>query len=155
MTKETLLDKKQYDKRVAEEVASRHYYFSSNFNYEDKKTWTDNDKREVRNAKSLIYHQMRQELKTKHNKFWMDTMDTGNLKNLLNRFGLQVFRGNVRCADTGSYIIKAFLEQIVIPAIEKEIGITGIRLKKRCSALSNSLLDFTFAEIKEEEPHNE
>ena len=147
MTRETLLDKKEYDRRVREDINSKtRWAMSSGFNYDDKKTWTENDKREIRNSKSNIYTQMRNELKNKCNKFWINN---GNIKGFLNKFGLTVYNGNVRCYDSGALIIKFYLENVVLPAIEKEIGITNIKLKRRCSALSNDLLDFTQAKIIE------
>lgn len=114
-----------------------------------RKEWSDNTKREYKNAYSNCYNRLRDEYRHNRNKFWSQ-FSAGNMNVILEEYGLHMTNsGNVLVQNNGYNMIKKVLLDHVIPELEKTFGIHGIRIVERyCSAMSYSgLLDFSQVEM--------
>jgi predicted nucleic acid-binding Zn ribbon protein len=122
---------------------------------------SDEEKRELRNCRANCYNELRDEKRNKSANFWCEKMTAGNLKNLLNRAGFTVRDGNVYCSDSGRAILKWYVDYAVLPLIEKEIGLTGIKLRKNVGPSGDKMFDFCDChivenkkEVKDEQTNN-
>lgn len=109
-------------------------------------TATEADKETYRSFYNRAYAQMRQELKQKSANFW-EKATAGNLKEQLRKMGLSLNRGKVQWIDNGEPVLRFWLEHQVIPALE-ELGLTGFKLPKRVSAMTQNVLDFSAVDVK-------
>ena len=147
MTRQCIVDKDELHTRVMELFKRRCKVYLHILDIpENRKEWSADIQREYKNAHSTVYHQMRRELKDKANNFWLNLIDNGNIKALLEKHGLTIRCGEVCCKDAGSLIIAKYIKETVLPELE-ELGITGVKMAKRPSGLTRSILDFTKAEV--------
>lgn len=103
----------------------------------------------------LNSYQKRVQKENKMRKFFTYTCNTGGLNELLKKYGLRMTpNGAVRDDTASSALFKSFLENTVIPAIEKELGIKGIKVHKKPTHLTLNLFQWYKAEIKQEENNN-
>ena len=134
-------------------------YLNSNtidkYYYHERKTWDEHKKLNWRNAKSNIYARMRAENQRRNRHIWIDQLGQGCFKEFFKKYGLTVYQGQVRFLDCGAPILTSYVNNVVLPAIEKEMNIKGVKLnRKRLSGLSNDLFNWERAEIKEVQPEN-
>lgn len=147
MTRQCIVDKDELHTRVMELFKRRcKVYLGIPEVSDNRKEWSTAVQREYKNAHSTVYHQMRRELKDKANNFWLNLIDNGNIKALLEKHGLTIHCGEVCCKDAGALIIAKYIKETVLPELE-ELGITGVKMAKRPSGLTRSILDFTKAEV--------
>lgn len=142
MTRKTILDKEEFEKRVQERLVK--YGFTE----KPRKKWDDEDKRKYRNIRSLVYSEMRRELLDKRNKLWAIDITRGSINSVLNTLGLNMYSdGEVRCIQKGAPILKWFIEKYVFPQLEAKCGITGVKIKKNITPNAHNILDFTQADM--------
>ena len=90
---------------------------------------------------------VQQEERMRH--LFTQTFNTGGLNEILQRYGLKMFGdGTVRDRGAVNKIFKDYLEQIVLPAIEKELGIKGIKIHPKPSTLTQNLFRWYKADIE-------
>jgi len=152
MTRETLIPKSEL------EYQTKHYiditygsdYCNNLFN-KPRKEWDEEEKIRYRNARSCTYCRLRSQLKTKAAKMWTNTLTAGNLKPWLSRHGINTYDGsNYSCRKLADSLIKYYIQNTVIPAMEKELNITGVKMTKNTSANCMNCLDFSRAKVKED-----
>ncbi len=98
---------------------------------------------------TLTAYQKRVQKEERMRQLFTRTFNTGGLNQLLERYGLKMFSdGTVRDRGAVNKIFKDYLEQIVLPAIEKELGITGIKIHPRPSTLTQNLFRWYKADIE-------
>lgn len=103
-------------------------------------------------TETLTPYQKRRQKEQKMRHFFTQTCNTGGLNELLAKHGLRLYNdGTVRDRGCSMLLLKHYLEQVVLPAIEKELGITGIKLRKNPSMLTQNLFEWYKAEIKSTE----
>ena len=106
-------------------------------------------------TEKLTPYQKRCQKEAKMRKFFTQTCNTGGLQEVLAKHGLRMtWDGSVRDGCCVHTIFKHYLEKVVLPDIEKQLGITGIRVKKNPSTLTQNLFEWYKAEIKQEEEQN-
>jgi len=110
--------------------------------------------KELRNARSVEYNRMRVELRKKKANFW-DNMSAGNLKKCLNADGMNIHNGRVYFTRNGEDVLKFWIENRVLPRLEKELGLTGIKVAKYVGGQCGNLFNFDNAKIKEDENESE
>ena len=99
-------------------------------------------------AEQLSYYQKRVQKENKMRKFFTQTCNTGGLNELLNRYGLVLHsNGVVRDKTASTKLFQQYLEEVVVPAIEKELGIKGIKVHPNPSPLTQNLFKWYKAEI--------
>lgn len=91
------------------------------------------------------------EKEAKNKKLFTNTFNTGGLNQVLAKHGLRLTpNGNV--VDNGCSVIlfKKYLEDIVIPDIEKELGISSIKVHRKPTHVTKNLFQWYKATIKGE-----
>ena len=101
-------------------------------------------------AETLTPYQKRTQKEKKMRHFFTHTCNSGGLNQLLAKHGLRLcgMDGLVRDNGCVTILFKHYLEQVVLPEIEKELGITGIKIHKNPSTLTQNLFEWYKAEIK-------
>ena len=103
-------------------------------------------------AETLTPYQKRRQKEQKMRHFFTQTCNTGGLNQVLAKHGLRLYSdGTVKDRGCVTILFKRYLEHVVLPAIEKELGITGIKLRKNPSMLTQNLFEWYKAEIKSTE----
>jgi len=152
MTRETLIPRAELEHQTKKYIECTYGSDYSNrlFN-KPRKEWDEEEKIRYRNAKSCTYHRLRTQLKIKTAKMWTNTLTAGNLKPWLNKYGITTYDGsNYRCNRLADSLVKYYIENTVLPAMEKELNITGVKITKRISANCMNCLDFSRAKVKED-----
>lgn len=93
----------------------------------------------------------RREKEAKNKKLFTNTFNSGGLNQVLAKHGLRLTpAGNV--VDNGCIVVlfKHYLETVVIPAIENELGITSVKVHKKPTHGTKNLLFWYKATIKGE-----
>lgn len=114
----------------------------------NRKNWTDEDKAEYRSEYSCAYHRERERAKHKANIFWTETMDNGCIKQMFEEMGLEIYNGRTRCINSGEKIVEWYIKEKVLPRLEEQFNIVGVKLRTHPTANSTDLLDWTKADIK-------
>lgn len=114
----------------------------------NRKNWTEEDKAEYRSEYSCAYHRERQRAKHKANIFWTETMDNGCIKQMFEEMGLEIYNGRTRCINSGEKIVEWYIKEKVLPRLEEQFNIVGVKLRTHPTANSTDLLDWTNADIK-------
>ena len=97
----------------------------------------------------LTPYQKRVQKEEKMRYFFTHTCNSGGINELLNRYGLVLHSdGTVRDRVASTKLFQQYLEEVVVPAIEKELGITGIKVHPNPSYLTQNLFRWYKAEIK-------
>ena len=100
-------------------------------------------------AEKLTPYQKRCQKEEKMKHFFTYTCNNGGLQQVLAKHGLRLCGdGLVRDNGCSKILFKHYLENVVLPAIEKELGITGIKIRKNPSILTQNLFEWYKAEIK-------
>ncbi len=100
-------------------------------------------------TETLTPYQKRRKQEEKMRRFFTQTCNTGGLNQVLAKHGLRLYSdGTVKDRGCVTILFKHYLEQVVLPAIEKELGITGIKVHKNPSTLTQNLFEWYKAEIK-------
>ena len=104
-------------------------------------------------AETLTPYQKRTQKEKKMRHFFTHTCNSGGLNQILAKHGLRLcgMDGLVRDNGCSKILLKHYLEQVVLPEIEKELGITGIKIHKNPSMLTQNLFEWYKAEIKSTE----
>ena len=154
MTRKSMVDSNELIRRTEEEVNC--WSHTKKLYYKERNTWTDEEKVRWRNARSNVYARMRAENRDKTRNFWLQQMDNGTFKEFFKKYGLTIYGNRVRFANCGSSVLTAYLKNIVLPALEKEMNIKGVILKNSNynTGMTNDLFNWEKAEIKEEVPEN-
>ena len=106
-------------------------------------------------TEKLTPYQKRRQKENKMRHFFTNTCNSGGLQQVLARHGLRMYSdGAIKDYGCVKAIFKHYLEHVVLPDIEKELGITGIKVHKSPSALTQNLFEWYKAEIKQEENNN-
>ncbi len=120
------------------------------YDYKEYKSWNDYMKANWKSTKANIYARMRAENKEKNRHMWIDQLGQGCFKEFFKKYGLTVYQGQVRFFDCGAPILTSYINNVVLPALENEMNIKGVKVnRKRLSGLSNDLFNWERAEIKE------
>lgn len=99
-------------------------------------------------AEQLSAYQKRVQKERKMNKFFTKTCNSGGLNELLKRYGLELKPdGGIRDRGIVTTLFKNYLIEIVIPAIEKELGIKGVLPHRNPTHLTQNVLQWYKAEI--------
>jgi hypothetical protein len=114
----------------------------------NRKNWTAEDKTEYKNEYSCAYHREKQRAKRKASIFWTETMDNGCIKQMFEEMGLEIRNGKTRCINSGEQIVEWYIREKVLPRLEEQFNITGVKLRSHPTANSTDLLDWTKADIK-------
>lgn len=150
MTRKTILDKEEFERRFQERLKAlkTHNPYMYDFVEKPRKEWDDEDKRNYRNTRSLLYCEMRRELLDKRNKLWAMDITRIGINEVLNSLGLKMCNdGRVRCINSGAPILKWFIEKIVLPQLKDKCGITGVKMRRNATPNCYNLLDFTQADM--------
>lgn len=100
-------------------------------------------------TEKLTPYQKRRQEEEKMKRFFTYTCNSGGLQQVLAKHGLRLCGdGLVRDHGCAKILFKHYLENVVLPDIEKELGITGIKIHKNPSALTQNLFEWYKAEIK-------
>jgi len=163
--RKTIIDKTELDREVLSEF-KRYNPWAKNLNSlaEISKeianptgmiTTKLDSENELRNVRSRVYARMRNEKKLEQAIFWTQKMDSGNFRPMLNKMGLALNRnGKVYCSDNGRAILTYWLENYVLKEIEKQLNLTGIKVRNGITCNSHNLLDFTnCTPIQKEKSH--
>lgn len=103
-------------------------------------------------TEKLTPYQKRRQKEEKMKRFFTYTCNSGGLQRVLAKHGLRLCGdGLVRDHGCTKILFKHYLENVVLPDIEKELGITGIKVHKNPSALTQNLFEWYKAEIKQEQ----
>lgn len=103
-------------------------------------------------AEKLTPYQKRRQKEQKMNHFFTHICNNGGLNQVLAKHGLCLYSdGTVRDRGCSKALLKHYLEHVVLPEIEKELGITGIKIHKNPSILTQNLFEWYKAEIKQEQ----
>lgn len=104
---------------------------------------------------TLTPYQKRRKQEEKMRHFFTQICNTGGLNQVLARHGLHMYSdGTIKDRGCVKKIFKHYLEHVVLPDIEKELGITGIKVHKSPSTLTQNLFEWYNAEIKQEKNNN-
>ena len=145
------LVKKQFDQYVN----NYHPYKEDYETYKDlpKSKWPENLKTLYRNIYSNCYNALRRESELEKRNFWITMAGDGNFNAELNKYGLKVrHNGSIDFIDMAKPILKRYLEEIVIPALEKTFQIKGIKVNRNISPMAySSILNMEDVEIVNEE----
>lgn len=99
-------------------------------------------------AEPLTPYQKRVQKEDRMRKFFTQTCNSGGLNALLKEYGLRITAdGSVRDDTASTVLFKNYLNDIVLPAIEKELGIKGIKVHKKPTYNTLNLLQWYKAEI--------
>lgn len=155
MTRKTLINTselKQETRKYIEATYGSDY--SNRLFAKPTKEWTDDEKINYRNARSTTYCRLRASLKRKAARMWAETLTAGNLKPWLNKHGIAVSRyynGDIQfsCKKLADHLVRYYIENTLIPSIEQELNITGVKMTKNTSACCQNCLDFSRAEVKD------
>lgn len=147
------------DTRIVKQEALR--YFKSNLRWRlkltdqeadeyaaNRKNWTAEDKAAYKSEYSCAYHREKQKAKRKANIFWTETMDNGCIKQMFEEMGLKIADGKTRCINSGEQIVEWYIKEKVLPRLEEQFNIVGVKLRSHPTANSTDLLDWTKADIK-------
>jgi hypothetical protein len=103
-------------------------------------------------TEKLTPYQKRRQKENKMRHFFTCTCNSGGLQQVLAQHGLQLYSdGTVRDRGCSKVLLKHYLENVVLPDIEKQLGITGIKIHKNPSILTQNLFEWYKAEIKQEQ----
>lgn len=104
-------------------------------------------------TEKLTPYQKRCQKEEKMRHFFTHTCNNGGLNQVLAKHGLRLcgMDGLVRDNGCSRILFKHYLENVVVPAIEKELGITGIKVHPNPSYLTQNLFRWYKAEIKSTE----
>lgn len=148
MTRKSLVDSNELIKRTEKEVNC--WSHNKKIYYKERDTWTDEEKLRWRNAKSTVYARMRAENRDKTRNFWLKQMNNGLFEKFFEKYGLMICGDRVRFAKCGSPVLTSYLNEIVLPALEKEMGVSKVRLKSNYNTgMTNDLFNWEHAEVKE------
>lgn len=147
------------DTRIVKQEALR--YFKANLRWRlkltdqeadeyaaNRKNWTAEDKAAYKSEYSCAYHREKQNARHKANIFWTETMDNGCIKQMFEEMGLEIRNGKTRCINSGEKIVEWYIKEKVLPRLEEQFNIVGVKLRTRPTANSTDLLDWTKADIK-------
>lgn len=155
MTKECLISKQELDSQTKHyiEITYGSDYCKKLYG-KPRKQWDDDEVSRYKNARSTTYCRLRTSLKKKTAKMWIETLTAGNLKPWLNKHGIAVSRyynGDTQfsCKKLANYLVRFYIENTLIPSMEKELNITGVKMTKNTSACCQNCLDFSRAKTKE------
>lgn len=124
---------------------------ASGLRYKDYKNFTEEQKNVWRYNYNYHYSLLRKERKHQMSKMFLQDFNTGYMQEFFNKYGLNVWNNQVRFTNCGSPILKSYLQTVVIPAMEKELNIKGVKIKnKHVSGMSSNLFDWDRAEIIED-----
>lgn len=100
-------------------------------------------------TEKLTPYQKRCQKEKKMKHFFTHTCNSGGLQQVLTKHGLKLC-GDGLVRDNGCIktLFKHYLENVVLPDIEKELGIIGIKIHKNPSTLTQNLFEWYKAEIK-------
>lgn len=102
-------------------------------------------------TEKLTPYQKRCQKEEKMKKFFTQVCNSGGLDQILAKHGLRLCGdGSVRDGGCVKALFKEYLNNIVLPDIENELGITGIKVHKNPSSLTQNLFEWYKAEIKVE-----
>lgn len=104
-------------------------------------------------AETLTPYQKRTQKEKKMRHFFTHTCNSGGLNQVLAKHGLRLcgMDGLVRDNGCVTKLFEQYLKYVVLPDIEKELGITGIKIHKNPSTLTQNLFEWYKAEIKQEQ----
>ena len=151
MTKETLIPKAELEQQTKHyiEITYGSNYCNDLFK-KPRKEWDEEEKIRYRNAKSCTYHRLRTKLKKETARVWTNKLTAGNLRPWLSKHGINTYDGtNYNCCKLADSLVKYYIQNTVIPAMERELNITGVRMTKNTSAMCMNCLDFSRARAKE------
>lgn len=144
--RQTILNQDELNRRTEKEVNC--YAYHKKLYYKDRKTWTDEDKKRWRNARSNVYARMRAENRDKTRNFWLKQMNNGVFEKFFEKYGLMIYNGHVRFAKCGSPVLTTYLNEIVLPALEKEMSVKRVTLRSNYNTgMSNDLFNWEHAEV--------
>ena len=144
--RQTILNQDELNRRTEKEVNC--YYHNKKLYYKDRKTWTDEDKRRWRSARSNVYARMRAENRDKTREFWLKQMNNGLFEKFFAKYGLMVYGGRVKFAKCGSPVLTHYLNKVVLPALEKEMGVKNVKLRSNYNTgMTNDLFNWEHAEV--------
>lgn len=93
-------------------------------------------------SEKLTPYQKRCQKEQKMRRFFTQTCNTGGLNQVLSKHGLCLHSdGTIRDVRCSKALFKHYLERVVLPDIEKQLGITGIKVHKNPSTLTQNLFE--------------
>ena len=119
-----------------------------------RKDWTKDQKELYKNARATIYARLRAELKRKSAKMWVETLTAGNLEPWLKNHGINVYKSYYSddvyfgCKQLANQLVKHYIEKVIIPGLEKDLNITGVKMTRNTTSDCQNCLDFSRAQIK-------
>ncbi len=145
MTKrKPLVTKEEIIKAMEEE-----YKKYPGFTWANRANWPERYHQLWKETRPTIYARLRRVNRERTSQFWTCTFNNGCLDAVLKKYGLTRWGNTIQFYQGGSVILTDYLNKIVIPALEKELNITGIKpARKRCSGYTKDLLNWENAEIK-------
>lgn len=105
--------------------------------------------RVYKNVYSNCNHAVIQNKRDKAANFFLEFINDPTLKEMLKEYGLTVHGNSVFVNDTKK-VARAFLNNLIIPKIEKHLHIKGLKPISTAKINSYSLLDFSKVEIVED-----
>lgn len=124
---------------------------ASGLRYKDYKKFTPNEKEVWRYNYNYNYSLLRKERKHQMSKMFLQDFNTGYMQEFFKKYGLSVWNNQVRFIACGEAVLKSYLQTVVIPAMEKELNIKGVRVRaKGVTGMSSDVFDWDRAEIVED-----
>lgn len=121
------------------------------FDLENRENWPVDVKKEFLRCKAALYSEYRnlyqKVKKARAADLWTKTFNTGVLNKFLIKYGFKIVDNQVCAIDCGRPLIEWVLDTYVIPNLEKELGIKGVKRIKRATANSRNVLDWSKAEV--------
>lgn len=152
MTKETLIPKEILLESMMRVIEYQYCYKKSKayeLVHKDKSLLTEEEKAILKSVRANCYSRLRRELVHKSISFWKK-FSAGNLEPFLNKFGLAFNCDNINCEVAADNLVRHYIENTVIPALEKELNIYGVRMIPNTKAHSYNCLDFSRARAGKE-----
>ena len=108
-----------------------------------RKSWSERDKSVYKNLYSDAYCTIKAKIQRKTSDFWLNKLGSG-LKTKLEEYGLDVHGRDVSLnRDIIMQLIKNYYEDVLFPKLEKEMNLTGFKVKNNISPYSYNHLDFS------------
>lgn len=108
----------------------------------------DETKQLYRNMYSNIRNALKKEQREKANDFYLNFVNDPSLKALLQEAGLGIRGKAIRVTDVRQAAL--YLLNIIIPKIEEHMHLKGVKPTKNASIMATTLIDFSEAEIVED-----
>ena len=150
MARKSLIDKDELIHRTEQEMnASYGVHRKKVYKWTEHNQWTSEELETWKREKANMYCRMRNENKAKMARLFTKTFNNGYIEECLKKYGICLnSMSRAFFMDNAAPILKSYVESIVLPALEKECGIEGVKIRgKRITGNTYNILDWERAKI--------